>query len=102
MDVELVGNVSFNTAAGPMDIIFTPGHVSLRVPEAGVLLSVDALTGEGDSLQGPKPGYIPDMAEALDGASLLAALEFDRSLCYHGGLVDAGPDRVAEVVDATR
>lgn len=104
--LEPVGGVSFNTATGPMDVIFTPGyapgHVSLHVPEAGVLPSADALTREGDSLQGPKPEYTPDMAEALDSASSLAALEFNRTPCYHGGLVEAGPDRVAEVVDAAR
>ncbi|MFC7131752.1 MULTISPECIES: MBL fold metallo-hydrolase [Salinibaculum] len=106
VDVELVDGVSFNTAAGPMDVVFTPGHapghVSLHLPEAGLLLAGDALTADADGLQGPNEMYTPDMDEALSSAERLADLDFDRTLCHHGGVVAEGTDRVADIVAAGR
>lgn len=101
VDIELVDGVSFRTAAGPMDVVFTPGHapghVSLHFPEAGLLVAADALTSDGTTLQGPKEQYTPDMERALESAGSLAQLEFDRTLCYHGGFVAEGTDRVGEL-----
>ena len=101
VDVELVDGVRFNTLAGPMDVVFTPGHapghISLHLPEAGVLLAGDALTADGDGLQGPNERYTPEMAQALDSAERLSARSFDRVLCHHGGPVTAGPERVASL-----
>jgi glyoxylase-like metal-dependent hydrolase (beta-lactamase superfamily II) len=101
--VELVGGVSFNTSAGPMEVVFTPGHapghVSLHLPDAGLLLAADALTAVEGSLQGPSERYTPDMRAALESMQGLATRTFDRTLCYHGGVVDEGADSVAELAE---
>jgi glyoxylase-like metal-dependent hydrolase (beta-lactamase superfamily II) len=101
VNVELVDAVSFQTRAGPMDVVFTPGHapghVSLHLPESSLVIAGDALTVDNDCLQGPNRAYTLDMAEAYDSVDRLAALDFERTLCYHGGAVDAGADRVVEL-----
>jgi glyoxylase-like metal-dependent hydrolase (beta-lactamase superfamily II) len=104
VDVALVGGVSFRTAAGPMDVVFTPGHtpghISLHLPDAGLLLAADATVADEDGLAGPNPEFTPNMDEAIDSLALLAELDFDRTLCHHGGLVEQGNDRLDEIVAA--
>lgn len=99
VDVELVGGVTFDTAAGPMEVVFTPGHapghVSLYLPDQALLLAGDALTADDDGLQGPSERYTLDMEEALDSARVLADREIRRTLCHHGGFVEEGADRIA-------
>ena len=106
VDVELVDGVRFNTAAGPMDVVFTPGHapghISLHLPEAGILLAGDALTADEDGLQGPNDQHTLDMDTALDSAQRLSTRSFDRTLCHHGGVVDAGAERVESLVASLR
>jgi glyoxylase-like metal-dependent hydrolase (beta-lactamase superfamily II) len=106
VDVELVDGVRFRTAAGPMDVHFTPGHapghLSLYFPEAGLLLAADALTADESGLAGPSTEFTLEMDEALDSADGLADLDVEGILCYHGGHVDAGGDRIREVVAAMR
>jgi glyoxylase-like metal-dependent hydrolase (beta-lactamase superfamily II) len=103
VDVELVDGVTFDTDAGPMEVVFTPGHapghISLYLPEADLLLAADALTAGGGSLQGPNERYTPDMRAALESARGLATRSFGRTLCYHGGFVEEGADSVADLVD---
>lgn len=106
VDVELVDGVSFRTAAGPMDVMFTPGHtpghVSLHFPDADVLLAADALTADADGLAGPSEQFTPEMDRALDSAARLADRGIEQILCYHGGLVQADGDRIRAVVAANR
>ncbi|WP_302082556.1 MBL fold metallo-hydrolase [Salinibaculum rarum] len=103
VDVALVGGVAFRTEAGPMDVVFTPGHtpghISLHLPDAGVLLAADATVADEDGLAGPDERFTLDMDEALESLAKLATLEFDRTLCHHGGLVDEGTSRLAALVD---
>jgi glyoxylase-like metal-dependent hydrolase (beta-lactamase superfamily II) len=106
VDVELVDGVRFRTAAGPMAVLFTPGHtpghVSLHFPEAGLLLAADALTADDSGLAGPSEQFTPEMGRALDAAARLADHRIERVLCYHGGVVEADGDRVRAVVDDAR
>jgi glyoxylase-like metal-dependent hydrolase (beta-lactamase superfamily II) len=106
VDVELVDGVRFRTEAGPMTVVFTPGHapghVSLYFPEERLVLAADALTADEDGLQGPSSQFTPEMDRALDSAERLAARDVERVLCYHGGVVDADGDRIQAVVDAMR
>lgn len=103
VDVELVDGVTFDTAAGPMEVVFTPGHapghISLYLPEADLLLAADALTAGAGGLQGPSERYTPDMRAALDSIRGLATRSFDRTLCYHGGFVEEGADSLAHLVE---
>lgn len=106
VDVELVDGVRFRTAAGPMDVVFTPGHapghVSLHFPDSGTLLAADALTADDAELQGPSEEFTLEMAEALDSAERLAERDIERILCYHGGYVEADSERVREVAASMR
>jgi glyoxylase-like metal-dependent hydrolase (beta-lactamase superfamily II) len=106
VDVELVDGVTFDTVAGPMEVVFTPGHapghIALHLPEAGVLLAGDALTADEDGLQGPSEQHTLDMERALDAAAALSARAFDHVLCHHGGAVTAGQDRLAALVASLR
>lgn len=104
VDVELVGEERFRTAAGPMRVVYTPGHapghVSLYLPEARLLLAADALTAADGELRGPSERFTLDMAEAGQSVARLAALDVARVHCFHGGTVDAGDDRIAAIADS--
>jgi glyoxylase-like metal-dependent hydrolase (beta-lactamase superfamily II) len=106
VDVELVDGVRFRTAAGPMDVVFTPGHapghVSLHFPDSGTLLAADALTADESGLQGPSEEFTLEMDEALDSAERLTDRDIQGVLCYHGGYVEADGERVREAVASMR
>lgn len=106
VDVEVVDGVSFRTRAGPMDVRFTPGHapghLSLHFPEHRLLVAADALVADEDGLAGPSEEFTLEMDEALDSAAALADLEIDRTLCYHGGIVEEGAARIDEIVSSLR
>ncbi len=73
----------------------TPGHISLFLQGARLLVSGDALRVEEGVLVGPAPGATPDMKQAVASLKKLIALPVDRVLCYHGGL--SGPNQVARI-----
>lgn len=106
VDVELVDGVRFRTDAGPMDVVFTPGHapghVSLHFPEQRLLLAADALTADEDGLAGPSEQFTPEMDRALDSAARLADYRIEQILCFHGGAVDADGDGIRAVVRESR
>jgi len=106
VDLELESGGTFHTLAGPARVVptpgHTPGHLSVFFPEAGFLVAADALTADDEGLQGPSPEMSEDMDVALESAGRLAELDVERTLCYHGGFVDAGSDRIAEVVRSAR
>jgi glyoxylase-like metal-dependent hydrolase (beta-lactamase superfamily II) len=102
VDLDLESGATFHTLAGAARVVptpgHTPGHLSVFFPEARFLVAADALTADEDGLQGPNPDATGDMDVALESAGRLAELDVERILCYHGGFVDAGNDRIAEVV----
>jgi len=106
VDLELDGGATFRTRAGPARVVptpgHTPGHLSVFLPDARFLVAADALTANEEGLQGPNPGMSEDMDVALESAGRLAELGVERTLCYHGGFVEAGNDRIAEVVRSAR
>ncbi|WP_436344587.1 MBL fold metallo-hydrolase [Natronorubrum sp. FCH18a] len=104
VDLELTGGVRIPTLAGPMEVVDTPGHapghVSLYFPEGDLLLAGDALVADGDGdepLSGPKPEFTPDMDRALESVADLAALEVEHVVCFHGGYVDSGNERIRAI-----
>jgi glyoxylase-like metal-dependent hydrolase (beta-lactamase superfamily II) len=103
VDVELVDGVRFRTEAGPMEVLHTPGHapghVSLFFPDPGLLVAGDALTVADGELSGPDPQFTPDLDRASESVGTLAELGVETTLCYHGGYVEAGSDRIAAVHD---
>jgi len=104
VDVELVGEERFRTAAGPMVVVYTPGHapghVSVYFPEEHLLIAADALTAADGALRGPSEQFTLDMAEATQSVARLAALAADRVHCYHGGTVATDDDRIAELAES--
>lgn len=92
VDVQIVENVVFRTEAGPMRVIetpgHTPGHISLVLPESNLLLAGDATVADEDGLSGPNEQFTPEMDDAIDSLGKLAAVDANRTLCYHGGFVD--------------
>lgn len=104
VDVELAGGVEFRTEAGPMQVVetpgHTPGHVSLYFPETGLLVAGDALTAPEGDLAGPSEQFTPKMDEAAESVGRLADLDVDGIVCYHGGYVEGGADRIREIADS--
>jgi glyoxylase-like metal-dependent hydrolase (beta-lactamase superfamily II) len=101
VDVELDGWGTIDTRAGPARVVptpgHTPGHVSLYFPGERLLVAADALTADDGVLQGPRPEMTEDVALALESVGHLAELDVDHVVCYHGGAVGAGSDRIAEI-----
>ncbi|MFB6111373.1 MAG: MBL fold metallo-hydrolase [Halobacteriaceae archaeon] len=101
VDVEVVGDVRFRTAAGPMTVVETPGHspghVSLYFPQHALLLAADALTAGPDGLAGPNPEFTPEMDEARRSVRRLAECAIENVLCYHGGPVSASAAELATI-----
>jgi len=105
VDVEVVGGVSLSTAAGPVDLVETPGHspghLSLYLPDRRLLVAGDAMTVR-DGLSGPSERFTPDLVEATRSVGRLATLAVEGILCYHGGYVDADADDVTAVYESLR
>ncbi|MBZ6496144.1 MBL fold metallo-hydrolase [Natrinema longum] len=107
IDIELADGVRFPTLAGPMAVVATPGHapghVSLYFPTGKLLVAGDALVADGeDPLEGPKPRFTPELDRAIDSVGTLAALEIEHTVCYHGGYVDRGTERIRELHEQLR
>ena len=105
-DVDHVGGLAdlverwegdqFTTSAGAAEIVFTPGHapghISLYFEAERLLLSGDALHAPDGELTGPRAPL--DESEALESIDKLSELDFERTLCYHGGFVEQGAEEI--------
>lgn len=104
VDVELIDGVGFSTLAGPLELVetfgHTRGHTSFHLPEASLLIAGDALTAADGRLHGPAEQHTPEMAQAMESAAKLGELDIDRTICFHGGFVDAGAERISEIATA--
>lgn len=102
VDLELADGVQIPTIDGPVEVVETPGHspghVSLYKPSSSLLVAGDALVSDGDEpLSGPKPEFTPDEERAFESVARLADLEIDQVVCFHGGYVEAGTERIREI-----
>jgi glyoxylase-like metal-dependent hydrolase (beta-lactamase superfamily II) len=99
IDVEVPDGTRIRTAAGPLEVVYTPGHapghVSLYLPEEKSLFAADALTAPAGELRGPSEDFTPDMPEAIESVGRLAEYDIERTLCFHGGLVEQGTGMIA-------
>lgn len=94
VDVELTEGERFRTDAGPLEVVFTPGHtpghLSLYLPDDRLLITADAMNSQ-DGL-GPSPDFV-----TIDGDDMrasirkLAELDVTRVHAHHGGPVDVTP-----------
>lgn len=103
VDVCLAGGETFRTAAGPMAAIHTPGHApghtSYYVPEADLLITADALNAAEGRLVGPREDATPDLETAWESVKTLADLDVEHALCFHGGYVEEGTERIEALLD---
>jgi len=103
VDVELVDGVTFTTTAGPMTVVYTPGHapghISLYFIEERLLVTGDAMAAPEGPLEGPHEAFTPDMVTARESTERLADLDIDRILCHHGGPLEVGSERIRELVE---
>jgi len=102
VDVELTGGETFSTAAGPMRAVYTPGHspghTSFYFPDAELLVSADALNVVDGELVGPREDATPELETAWESVETLAALDITHTFCFHEGYVEAGTDRLEELL----
>jgi len=79
----------------------TPGHLSLFVKKAKLLIAGDELRVEEGESVGPNESATPDMESANASLRKLTDYQIDYVVCYHGGLY--GPnarERIAELSTA--
>ena len=101
VDVEVTDGTRFATDAGRMEVVHTPGHtpghLSLYLPEAKLLVAADALTAPEGELAGPSEEFTLDVEEAVESVGRLADEDVERTLCYHGGVVEQGTGAIARI-----
>lgn len=101
IDVAVTDGTVFRTAAGPMQVLFTPGHapghVSLYFPDEKILIAADAITAQGGELSGPSEEFSLDMETAIESVGRLAEYDIEHTLCYHGGYVEQGTGTIARI-----
>jgi glyoxylase-like metal-dependent hydrolase (beta-lactamase superfamily II) len=102
VDVEITEGSQIHTDAGPLEAIHTPGHapghISLHLPEEGVLFSGDALHAPEGDLDGPR--FPMDDEAAWASMERLADREFEETITQHGGHVEQGTEAVRVALDA--
>jgi glyoxylase-like metal-dependent hydrolase (beta-lactamase superfamily II) len=102
VDVRLVGGETFATDAGPMRAVYTPGHspghTSYYFPDAELLVTADALNASEGTLVGPREDATPDLETAWESVETLSALAVEQALCFHGGYVEDGTERIDDLL----
>jgi len=103
VDVELVHGVSFDTVAGPMRVVYTPGHapghISLYFPKFELLIAGDLLGFRDGEFAGPHDEYSPDMDQAWASVRKLAELDISVVLCHHGGLIATDSNEIRALAE---
>ncbi|MFW5934486.1 MAG: MBL fold metallo-hydrolase [Halolamina sp.] len=101
VDVEVIDGVGFSTLAGPIELIetfgHTRGHSSFHLPEEQLLIAGDALTAADGELEGPATEHTLEMERAMESVAMLGELDVEHTVCFHGGHVDAGSERIREI-----
>lgn len=70
---------------GGIEIIETPGHISLYIQKSKTIISGDALAIENGQLEIAAPQFTLDMEEAKKSVLKLLDYEIEKIICYHGG-----------------
>lgn len=85
VDILLNDGDKFDGCGG-IEIIETPGHISIYVKESNILISGDALVIEDNKLSIANPHYTLDMKKARESIHKLLNYNIDKVVCYHGGI----------------
>jgi glyoxylase-like metal-dependent hydrolase (beta-lactamase superfamily II) len=103
VNVEVTERTRFSTAAGPMEVVYTPGHapghISLYFHDEHLLISGDALHAPEGEIDGPR--YPLDEEMAVDSIETLAAFDIEQTLTYHDGLVEHDSDAIGSIETET-
>jgi len=80
-----------------VQIIYTPGHmpghISLYVKESKTCIAADAVVVENGVLEIGNPQFTLDIQQAIASVKKLEALDIEKMVCYHGGVVEKGIKR---------
>ncbi|WP_052367805.1 MBL fold metallo-hydrolase [Haloferax sp. ATB1] len=103
VDLQLTDGERFQTSAGTVQAIFTPGHAPghlvFYLKDAGVLIAGDLLRSDGEFLGGPKRSVTPDLATSRDAIGTLTELDVEQIVCFHGGPIEATGADIQRVYD---
>lgn len=88
VDIELNDGDKFDCCSG-VEIIETPGHMSIYIKESKILIAGDALVIENNKLCMANPQYTLDIKEAKKSIKKLLNYDIDRVICYHGGICNS-------------
>lgn len=104
VDVEVTEGVIFWTDSGPMEVLFTPGHapghISFHFPDEHLLIAADAMVAENDDLRLPREEFTLDMEQAVESLQTLQKRSIELVHCYHGGLVETDPEKLATTINS--
>jgi glyoxylase-like metal-dependent hydrolase (beta-lactamase superfamily II) len=93
VDLRLVGGEVLNVLGG-CEIIHTPGHtpghLSLYLPALSLVIAGDIVRYENGRVTRAPEMYTADQAANEESLRLLAALDFERLLPYHGEFLAQG------------
>lgn len=77
-----------------IQIIHTPGHtkghISLFIPEQGILIANDAIVVENGEFGIANPSYTLDLNNAVKSVEKIRDLNPRKVICYHGGIIEDG------------
>jgi glyoxylase-like metal-dependent hydrolase (beta-lactamase superfamily II) len=100
VDLAVTDGTWFDTAAGRMRVVatpgHTPGHASLYLPDSGLLIAGDALRAR-DGLAAPDPETTLDVQTAAGSIARLATFDVSTVVCSKGGAVAATGDDLRAV-----
>lgn len=85
VDITLNDDDTFDWCGG-IEIIETPGHISIYIKESRTLISGDVLVVENNKLAIVNPQYTLDREEAKKSINKLLNYNIDQIICYHGGI----------------
>ncbi len=80
-----------------LEIIDTPGHISVFDGAGGLLVAGDAMNGADGGVIGANPDFTDDIAQANESIKKLAALTFETIVFGHGEPVIGGASQ--QVID---
>lgn len=106
VDIECPEGTCFQTAAGPLEVIntpgHTPGHISLFLRDSGTVIAGDALVIYRGNLAGPHPQMSEDVEMARRAVAHIAEYPVRGVLCFHGGYTQTSPSALRQLSEELR
>ena len=110
-DIPAINASAPVTAVGDGDRVFdldiietpghTPGHISVLDPAAGILVTGDALNGEGGGVIGANPSFSEDTDAANASVANLSGFDYEVALFGHGEPILVGASAAVAALAST-